>query len=123
MASNTAACTMAMSRLWRLTTRSADTVLTAIVFQSVTTSARTVAEKPFSASNATPSLLAMATCRRVCDFWFRVIFRLLFITERTAPMALTMGPETEALNAQERNCKSTVGNLGRCASSEGLSES
>src|SRR6266480_6512886 len=39
MASNIAACTMAMSRLWRLTTRSADTVLTAIVFQSVTTSA------------------------------------------------------------------------------------
>ena len=53
MASNIAACTIAMSRLWRLLTRSADTVVTAIVFQSVTTSARTVAENPISASNAT----------------------------------------------------------------------
>src|SRR4029453_4149638 len=53
MASNIAACTMAMSRSWRLLSVSADTVLTAIVFQSVTTSARTVAEKPISASNAT----------------------------------------------------------------------
>ena len=26
-------------------------------------------------------------------------------------MALTMGPEREALNAQQRNCKSTVDNL------------
>ena len=67
MASNIAACTMAMSRLWRLGSVSADTVLMAIVFQSVTTSARTVAEKPISASNATPSLLAAATCRPACD--------------------------------------------------------
>jgi hypothetical protein len=121
MASNTAACTMAMSRLWRLLTRSADTVLTAIVFQSVTTSARTVAEKPISASSATPSLLAAATRRPACDSWFRVIFRLpLFKTERTAPMALTMGPEREVLNAQQRNCKSTVDNLRSCAGREGF---
>jgi len=39
MASNIAACTMATSRLWRAGSVSADTVLTAIVFQSVTTSA------------------------------------------------------------------------------------
>ena len=61
MASNIAACTMAMSRLWRLASVSADTLLMAIVFQSVTTSARTVAEKPISASNATPTLLAAGT--------------------------------------------------------------
>src|SRR5436190_20063010 len=50
MASNTAACTMAMSRLWRLLTRSADTVLTAIVFQSVTTSALAICGTPRSAA-------------------------------------------------------------------------
>ena len=50
MASNTAACTMAMSRVRRLGTRSADTVLTAIVFQSVTTSALAICGTPRSAA-------------------------------------------------------------------------
>src|SRR5262245_8683077 len=120
MASNIAAWTMAMSRLWRLTTRSADTVLIAIAFQSVTTSARTVAEHPIMVSNATPSLQTIANGRAACHSWFRVIFcLLLFKAERSAPKALTMGPEREALNAQQRNCTSTVDNLRRCGSREG----
>ena len=95
-------------------------MLMAIVFQSVTISARTVAEKPISARSATLSVLAAATCRPACDSWFRVIFCLLFEVERTDSMALTMGPEREDRNAQQRNRKSSVDNLRRCMSRKGF---
>src|SRR5262245_51060860 len=50
MASNIAACTMAMSRVWWLLRRSANTVLTAMVFQSVTTSALAIRDTPRNAA-------------------------------------------------------------------------
>jgi hypothetical protein len=50
MASNIAACTMATSRLWRAGRVSADTVLMAIVFQSVTTSALAICATARSAA-------------------------------------------------------------------------
>jgi len=57
---------------------------------------------------------------RLQDQPFRLLVLLL---ERAAPLALTMGPERESLNAQQRNCTSTVDNLRRCARREGSLES
>src|SRR5262249_52372948 len=75
-ASCSATWTIAAALCWRCPLRpAAAAACNVITFQSVTTSARTSAEKPISASNATPSLL-------------RVIFRLPLFESPARPCGL-----------------------------------
>src|SRR5262245_18298309 len=67
MASKTAACTMAMSRVWWLLSRSANTVLTAIAFQSVTTSALAIRGRRRRVAVLAPTAMNAATHCRIPD--------------------------------------------------------